>query len=92
MSEPCVSGEDFMNSVVVDEDCGDRPSDPRVPKGVWYCDNPECPVREVTVEAFFWGPQLPKAPPPTHCGRCKELMRFLNYVREVRLLRCGPEA
>jgi hypothetical protein len=94
MSEPVyvpfrsnvVSGDDFINSVVFDEACGDKPAYPRSPKIECYCDNRDCAVREVTVAAVYYG-DVPQTPPAMHCPACGKLLRFENYLAEPRLLR-----
>jgi hypothetical protein len=82
--EVTLSG-DLANAFQVPVDCGDTPADPRCPAGRWYCGNPGCSVRPVTIGAEYPG-RTPAEPPVMKCPECGEPMRFESYLAEVLLL------
>jgi hypothetical protein len=85
-NENVISGRDFVESYKADEDCGQTPPNPRRPVGRWICGNSHCTADTVRVEDNYYGMKPPTSPPTTWCPRCRQKLRFLTYLEEVRLL------
>ncbi len=52
------------------------------PEGEWYCANPECVVREVTIFCKLCGETLPKM----KCPACREPLEFHHWLRNETLV------
>jgi hypothetical protein len=61
---------------------------PNTPEGEWYCENPECVVRECRVHCKLYGEELPAM----HCPACAEAMKFHHWIGHKTLVpvREGP--
>src|SRR5262245_55226559 len=57
---------ELMGAVFADVPCGQKPHNPRVPKGEWYCENSDCAVREVQVRMKHFD-KVPKRLPTLNC-------------------------
>jgi hypothetical protein len=63
------------------------PEDVRYPKGEWYCQNPDCVVREVTVRCKLYG----EAMPTMRCPGCGKRLKFHHWLRHETLVPCKEE-
>ena len=61
-----------------------EPEHPDYPHGQWYCMNPECVVRQVSVACKLYGDPLPAM----DCPACHEPMKFEHWWREETLVPC----
>src|SRR5262249_22272508 len=80
-----ISASELAGAVFV-EFPADRPRDTISPKGEWYCSNPDCVVREVTVRAKLCGDGMPQT---STCPVCREPMEFRHWLHEEMLLPVG---
>ena len=76
----------------VDVHCGDKPFVPTCPKSLWFCQNQNCPTREVTFKAHYVGVRPPRKPPLAHCPLCGQPLWFSSYLIEVSVVPAdGPK-
>ncbi len=59
-----------------------EPANADCPKGEWYCANPACVVREVTIFCKLRGEALPKMT----CPACREPLKFHHWLRHETLV------
>jgi hypothetical protein len=59
-----------------------RPADAQSPEGEWYCPNPECVVRTVTIFCKLYGEALPRM----SCPACGEPLRFQHWLKHETLV------
>lgn len=59
-----------------------QPQNPYCPKGEWYCQNPECIVREVTVSCKLWREVFPTI----KCPACRKPLKFHHWLRTETLV------
>ena len=53
-----------------------EPEDPRIPEGEWYCQNPNCVVRECTIRCKLYGEELPQM----WCPACLCRLKFHHWI------------
>jgi hypothetical protein len=63
----------------------EEPSDPQFPHAEWYCSNPPCAVREVSIRMKHIDGRIPKRRLVMKCPRCGRSMKFHNYLRSFTL-------
>ena len=59
-----------------------KPENPACPEGEWYCQNPECVVREVTIYCKLHG----EGRSVMRCPACGELLKFHHWLRTETLV------
>jgi hypothetical protein len=64
------------------------PPCPDIPEGEWYCENPECVVRECRIRSKVYGDELPLM----CCPACAEELKFQHWIDHETLVpvRQGP--
>jgi hypothetical protein len=65
-----------------------QPQNPNCPKGEWYCQNPWCVVREVTVFCKLRGEALPDM----RCPGCRKRLKFHHWLATEALVPCRDTA
>lgn len=77
---------ELFNAKTCFDDCG-KPQNPIVPRGEWYCGNPECAVREIWVRAKLYDrdDELSETTELT-CPSCGKRLAFHNWISEELLL------
>jgi hypothetical protein len=60
----------------------EKPADRACPRGEWYCQNPECVVREVTIFSKLHG----EGRSVMRCPVCGSLLKFHHWLRTETLV------
>ena len=63
-----------------------RPKSRAHPTAEWYCQNEDCPIREVEITAKYLDEEPPAKPPAMKCPRCRKALKFHGYVESITLL------
>jgi aspartate carbamoyltransferase regulatory subunit len=59
-----------------------KPQNPDCPRGEWYCQNPECVVREVRIRCKLHG----EGRAVMRCPVCGVLLKFHHWLRTKTLV------
>ncbi len=59
-----------------------EPENPNIPEGEWYCENPECVVRECKILCKLYGEELPTM----ECPACSSLLKFHHWIGHETLV------
>jgi hypothetical protein len=64
-----------------------EPESVNCPEGEWYCQNPNCVVREVIIRCKLYGEAMPRM----KCPACGKPLKFHHWLRHKTLVPCKEE-